>query len=74
METNEIYQKKQLGDASRIAEIVNAKRAAKGEKTYAKRTIRAMLNGERTMKDDVCEVATKYLQAQQNLSEEIITN
>ena len=74
METNEILEKKQFGDAPRIAKIVNAKRESRGEKPYAERTIRAMLKGERTMNIEVREVSMKYLQAQQNLSEEIITN
>ena len=67
MEKQETKQKKQRGDAVRIAEIANGMRLAKGLDNYSTRTIRAMLNGERTMNEDVQEASKRYYNAIDNI-------
>ena len=60
MEKQEIAQKKRYGDAVLIGEIANRRRKEKGLQPYKERTIRAMLSGERTLKDDVKEASEMY--------------
>ncbi len=67
MKKQEKTQKKRYGDAARIAQIANVIRAKKGLKPYSERTIRAMLSGERTMKEDVQEASNGFYNAINNL-------
>lgn len=60
-------EKKQHGDAGRIAAIVNPKRVQKGKNEYSLRMINAMLDGKRTMPDYVQEEVEKYYKAQEEL-------
>lgn len=67
MELTNLLKFKQHGDAVRIASIVNKNRRDRGEKAYSAEAIRKMLNGTRTMNDEVAEIATKYYETQQQL-------
>jgi hypothetical protein len=73
MELEEIKQKKQTGDVSRILTIVNTRRAASGEPIYARSTIKHMLNGTRTLKDDVRRATEDYFNSLNSLSHENAT-
>ncbi|NDV97410.1 hypothetical protein D0T84_21285 [Dysgonomonas sp. 521] len=64
MELSNLLKFKQHGDAVRIASIVNKSRRKRGQKAYSAEAIRKMLNGTRTMNDEVAEIATRYYQAQ----------
>ena len=64
MELTNLLKFKQHGDAVRIASIVNKNRCERGEKAYSAEAIRKMLNGTRTMNNEVAEIATRYYEAQ----------
>jgi hypothetical protein len=67
MKSETLKSKKRHGDTTRITEIANAKRAQAGKKPYAESTVRAMLNGTRTMKPEVSEAANEFYKAQEDL-------
>jgi len=67
MNIAEYLTKKQFGDAKRIAAIINTKRLECGEQEISYGTVRAMLNGNRKISDEVCEVAKVYFEKQQEL-------
>lgn len=60
---DEIIKNKQRGDAVRIADAVNRKREKMGLEPYSFGTIRSMLNGNRTLTDEVKEISDKYYEA-----------
>ena len=60
MELEEIKTKKRRGDVVNILNIVNKKRKESGLEEYSEHTIKSMLNGKRTLKDDVSEAADVY--------------
>ena len=60
---DEIIRNKQRGDAVRIAAAVNRERQKQGLEPYSFGTIRSMLNGNRTLTDEVKEISDKYYEA-----------
>lgn len=64
MEVSNLSQMKQHGDAIRIANIVNSQRAQKGLDKISPSYVRAMLNGQRKITNEVAEIATKYYEVQ----------
>ena len=60
---DEIIRNKQRGDAVRIAAAVNRERQKQGLEPYSFGTIRSMLNGNRTLTDEVKELSDKYYEA-----------
>ena len=60
-------EKKQIGDADRIAVLVNPKRVETGKNPYSRRMINAMLDGKRTMPEYVREIVERYYKVQEEL-------
>lgn len=60
MNLEEIKEKKQTGDIAKILKIVNARRIDNDEPPYALSTVKHMLNGTRTLREDVEKAATDY--------------
>lgn len=60
MNLQELKSQKQTGDNANILRIVNARRGEINEPPYALSTVRAMMNGTRTMRDDVLKAAIDY--------------
>lgn len=62
-------EKKQHGDAGRVARLINPIRVEKGKDPYSLRMINAMLDGTRTMPEYVREVVDKYYSLQEELNQ-----
>ena len=61
-------EKKQRGDASRIAEYLKLK----GVGNYSTRMVNYMLDGERTMPDEVREVVLRYYEVQEEITKSML--
>lgn len=66
--TESIKNMRQHGDAVRIASIVNEARVLDGKKKISPAYVRSMLNENRSMTEEVKEVAKRYYEAQQELT------
>ena len=60
-----IGNKKQHGDAVKIANIINDIRKKEGKKVLSPATIRSMLNGNRTPSPDVVSITSRFYEAQE---------
>lgn len=72
MRKTDFSEKKQYGDAARVAPIVNAKRKDAGKKPYSIRMINAMLAGQRNMPEYVRDVVDKYYEKQDKLTKDLM--
>ena len=67
MRKGDYSDKKQHGDAGRIAPLINPIRVESGKDPYSLRMINAMLDGKRTMPEYVREIVDKYYSLQDGL-------
>jgi len=72
MEKTGYSDKKQHGDASRIALLINPTRVENGKDPYSLRMINAMIDGTRSMPDYVREAVEKYYEAQEKLTKNVM--
>ncbi len=61
-------EKKQRGDASRIAEYLKLKNVG----DYSVRMVNYMLDGERTMPEEVREVVQRYYEVQEEMTKTML--
>ncbi|MDH6309372.1 hypothetical protein M2451_002742 [Dysgonomonas sp. PFB1-18] len=72
MEKGDYSDKKQHGDAGRIAALINPIRVENGKEPYSLRMINAMLDGKRTMPEYVRGIVDKYYLLQDELKSVLI--
>ncbi|WP_165042549.1 hypothetical protein [Dysgonomonas sp. ZJ709] len=60
--------KKQHGDASRLAPLINQIRIENGKDPYSLRMINAIIDGKRSMPDYARDVIERYYSVQEELS------